>query len=61
MSTPALELTGLKKSFGKAEIIRGIDLEIGKAERHAIKRAFLGLFGALFGFDGLPVAGLLFR
>ncbi len=36
MSAPALELTGLKKSFGKAEIIRGIDLEIGKGERHAI-------------------------
>ena len=36
MSTPALELTGLKKSFGKAEIIRGINLSIGKAERHAI-------------------------
>ena len=36
MSTPALELTGLKKSFGKAEIIRGIDLSIGKAERHAV-------------------------
>ena len=36
MSTPALELTGLTKSFGKAEIIRGIDLSIGKAERHAI-------------------------
>lgn len=36
MSTPALELTGLKKSFGKAEIIRGIDLSIGKTERHAI-------------------------
>jgi branched-chain amino acid transport system ATP-binding protein len=36
MSTAALELNGLKKSFGKAEIIRGIDLSIGKAERHAI-------------------------
>ena len=36
MSTPALKLDGLKKSFGKAEIIRGIDLEIGRAERHAI-------------------------
>ena len=36
MSIAALELTGLKKSFGKAEIIRGIDLSIGKAERHAI-------------------------
>lgn len=36
MSTPALELKGLKKSFGKAEIIRGINLDIGKGERHAI-------------------------
>tara|TARA_R110002072_G_scaffold25582_5_gene85848 strand:+ start:1270 stop:2031 length:762 start_codon:yes stop_codon:yes gene_type:complete len=36
MSVPALELTGLKKSFGKAEIIRGIDLSIGKSERHAV-------------------------
>lgn len=36
MSAPALELSGLKKSFGKAEIIRGIDLSIGKSERHAI-------------------------
>jgi branched-chain amino acid transport system ATP-binding protein len=34
--TAALELTGLKKSFGKAEIIRGIDLSIGRAERHAV-------------------------
>ncbi|MEM9966871.1 MAG: ABC transporter ATP-binding protein [Pseudomonadota bacterium] len=34
--SPALELTGLKKSFGKAEIIRGIDLSIGRAERHAV-------------------------
>ena len=36
MSVPALELTGLKKSFGQAKIIRGIDLSIAKAERHAI-------------------------
>ena len=36
MSAPALELTGLTKSFGHAKIIRGIDLSIGKAERHAI-------------------------
>ena len=34
--TPALELSGLKKSFGKIEIIRGVDLAIGKNERHAI-------------------------
>ena len=34
--TAALEITGLKKSFGKAEIIRGINLSIGKGERHAV-------------------------
>lgn len=37
MSTiPALELAGLRKSFGKTEIIRGVDLAIGRGERHAI-------------------------
>ena len=37
MSAPAaLELSGLTKSFGKAQIIRGIDLTIPKGERHAI-------------------------
>jgi branched-chain amino acid transport system ATP-binding protein len=35
-ATPALELDGLRKSFGKSEIIRGVDLAIGKGERHAI-------------------------
>jgi len=34
--TPALELAGLRKSFGKTEIIRGVDLAIGKGERHAV-------------------------
>ena len=34
--TNALELSGLKKSFGRAEIIRGIDLAIPRGERHAI-------------------------
>ncbi|WP_299699882.1 ABC transporter ATP-binding protein [uncultured Tateyamaria sp.] len=34
--TAALELDGLKKSFGQTEIIRGVDLSIGKGERHAI-------------------------
>ncbi len=33
---PALALEGLRKSFGKTEIIRGIDLSIGMGERHAI-------------------------
>lgn len=32
----ALELEGLRKSFGKTEIIRGVDLSIGRSERHAI-------------------------
>ncbi|TDK45105.1 ABC transporter ATP-binding protein [Antarcticimicrobium luteum] len=33
---PALEISGLQKSFGKAQIIRGVDLSIGAGERHAI-------------------------
>lgn len=32
----ALEIAGLRKSFGRTEIIRGIDLDIGRGERHAI-------------------------
>lgn len=36
MTAAALELAGLRKSFGKTEIIRGVDLSIGKSERHAI-------------------------
>ncbi|MBD0864686.1 MAG: ABC transporter ATP-binding protein [Rhodobacteraceae bacterium] len=34
--TAALQIDGLCKSFGKAEIIRGIDMEIRVGERHAI-------------------------
>ncbi|MDA0223195.1 MAG: ABC transporter ATP-binding protein [Rhodobacterales bacterium] len=36
LTAPALDIVGLRKSFGKAEIIRGIDLEVYKGERHAI-------------------------
>lgn len=36
MSTNALEIKGLKKSFGNTEIIRGVDLKIKAGERHAI-------------------------
>lgn len=36
MSTPALELRGVQKSFGKTAIINGVDLAIAKGERHAI-------------------------
>jgi branched-chain amino acid transport system ATP-binding protein len=33
---PALELAGVRKNFGRTEIIRGIDLAIAGGERHAI-------------------------
>ncbi|MBL8376578.1 MAG: ABC transporter ATP-binding protein [Burkholderiales bacterium] len=36
MSEFAIELTALKKSFGRTEIIRGVDLKIPHGERHAI-------------------------
>ena len=36
MSTPEIELKGLKKSFGPTEVIRGIDLSVVKGERHAV-------------------------
>ncbi|WP_281685710.1 ABC transporter ATP-binding protein [Thalassobaculum salexigens] len=34
--TAALQMQGVRKSFGPTEIIRGIDLEIPTGERHAI-------------------------
>jgi len=36
MSDPILSLRGLRKSFGPADIIRGIDLDLGAHERHAL-------------------------
>jgi branched-chain amino acid transport system ATP-binding protein len=36
MTTPALELADLRKSFGKTEIIRGANLKVGAGERVAI-------------------------
>jgi branched-chain amino acid transport system ATP-binding protein len=35
-AVPALELSKLKKNFGRTEIIRGVDLKIARGERHAI-------------------------
>jgi branched-chain amino acid transport system ATP-binding protein len=35
-SAPALVLSGLRKSFGSLEIIRGVDLAVPTGERHAI-------------------------
>lgn len=36
MTAAALQLEALRKSFGKTEIIRGVDLSIAKGELHAI-------------------------
>ena len=36
MSAPALELRGVRKRFGKTEIIRGVDLAVARGERHAV-------------------------
>ena len=36
MTANALELAGVRKSFGNTEIIRGVDLAIPQGERHAI-------------------------
>ncbi|MFZ5509566.1 MAG: ABC transporter ATP-binding protein [Pseudomonadota bacterium] len=36
MNAPALRLSGVKKSFGRSEIIKGVDLAIPAGERHAI-------------------------
>jgi branched-chain amino acid transport system ATP-binding protein len=36
MSTPVLELVGIHKSFGRTQIIRGVDLAVPRGERHAI-------------------------
>ena len=36
MSAPAIELTDVRKNFGRTEIIRGVNLSIPQGERHAI-------------------------
>jgi len=36
MSTSALELSGIRKDFGRTQIIRGVDLAVPRGERHAI-------------------------
>jgi len=36
MSAPALRLGQVRKSFGRTEIIRGVDLAVHERERHAI-------------------------
>ena len=34
--TPAIELRRVRKSFGKTTVINGVDLAVGRGERHAI-------------------------
>jgi branched-chain amino acid transport system ATP-binding protein len=36
MSTPAIEMRGVEKSFGNIKIIRNITLSVGQGERHAL-------------------------
>lgn len=36
MSMSAIHITDLRKTFGKTEIIRGLDLEVARGERHAV-------------------------
>ena len=36
MTAPALELREVRKSFGATAIIRGVDLTVGRGERHAL-------------------------
>jgi len=69
---PALETRALRKSFGPAEIIRGVDLTIPRGERHAVigpngagKSTLFNLISGLLlasageiRLDGAPVDGL---
>jgi len=71
-AVPALEIRGLRKSFGPVEIIRGIDLTIARGERHAVigpngagKSTLFNLISGLIvpsagevRLDGAPVSGL---
>ncbi len=72
MTAIALKLTDVNKSFGAAHIIRGVNLEIRKGERHAIigpngagKSTLFNLISGRFGLSsgtielhGKPINGL---
>jgi branched-chain amino acid transport system ATP-binding protein len=36
VNVPAIELRGVRKSFGATEVIRGVDLTVAAGERHAV-------------------------
>jgi branched-chain amino acid transport system ATP-binding protein len=63
MSAPALKLTDVRKSFGKTEIIRGVNLDIPMGERHAIigpngagKSTLFNLISGRFPLSGGSIA-----
>ncbi len=72
MTNPAIGLAALHKSFGPAHIIRGVDLDVTKGERHAIigpngagKSTLFNLISGLFkpseGMitrDGVEISGM---
>jgi len=64
MTNPAVAISGLHKSFGPAHIIRGVDLDVAKGERHAIigpngagKSTLFNLISGLF----KPTDGMVTR
>jgi branched-chain amino acid transport system ATP-binding protein len=72
MSAPALEIRDLKKNFGPAEIIRGVNLTVPQGERHAVigpngagKSTLFNLISGLIAptsgtvaLNGQPISGL---
>jgi len=63
MSASALKLTDVRKSFGKTEIIRGVNLDIPMGERHAIigpngagKSTLFNLISGRFPLSGGSIA-----
>ncbi|WP_372884548.1 ABC transporter ATP-binding protein [Shimia sp.] len=72
MSESALAISGLHKSFGPAHIIRGVELDVARGERHAIigpngagKSTLFNLVSGLFKpsegqvlMNGRPISGL---
>jgi branched-chain amino acid transport system ATP-binding protein len=72
VSAPALEIRDLKKNFGPAEIIRGVNLTVPQGERHAVigpngagKSTLFNLISGLIAptsgavaLNGQPISGL---
>ena len=63
ITTPSLKLTNVTKTFGKTEIIRGVQLEIATGERHAVigpngagKSTLFNLISGRFGLSSGSIA-----